>query len=48
MRVNGIILALAAIADISTAQYDYGEGYEYEQDNLYQDYAMKQDRVGGG
>ena len=48
MRVNGIILALAAIADTSTAQYDYGEGYEYEQDNLYQDYAMKQDRVGGG
>lgn len=44
---NAIILALAAIANRSIAQnYDYND--YGEQDNLYQDYAMKQEGGGGG
>ena len=52
MRVAFILLAIAAasVADLSTAQeyQDYADGYE--QDNLYQDYAARQQgkEVGGG
>jgi hypothetical protein len=51
MRVAFILIAIAAtVANLSTAQdyQDYADGYE--QDNLYQDYAAKQQgkEVGGG
>ena len=53
MKVNTIILAITLAANRCTAQdydyQDYGDGDGYEQDNLYQDYAMKQDdKTGGG
>lgn len=52
MRVSSILVAVAAatVANISSAQdyQDYADGYE--QDNLYQDYAARQQgkEVGGG
>mmetsp|Transcript_38513 Transcript_38513/g.92793 ORF Transcript_38513/g.92793 Transcript_38513/m.92793 type:complete len:255 (-) Transcript_38513:149-913(-) len=50
MRTNALILALVAIVNRSEAQdydyQDYGDGYE--QDNLYQDYAMRQEDKGDG
>jgi hypothetical protein len=52
MRVVSILVAIAAasVAYLSTAQdyQDYADGYE--QDNLYQDYAARQQgkEVGGG
>ena len=49
MKSNIIILSLAAIANRSTAQdYDNYQDYSQDNDNLYSDYAMKQDRQGGG
>mmetsp|Transcript_22157 Transcript_22157/g.48179 ORF Transcript_22157/g.48179 Transcript_22157/m.48179 type:complete len:256 (-) Transcript_22157:95-862(-) len=50
MRINTLILAIVAIANRSTAQdYDYQDfGDGYEQDNLYEDYAMKQQDKGDG
>ncbi|KAL7440957.1 hypothetical protein ACHAXH_005999 [Discostella pseudostelligera] len=50
MRANILLLALVAIANRSIAQeyeyQDYADGYE--EDNLYQDYAMKHQEMGGG
>ena len=50
MRANTILLALVAIVNRSIAQdyeyQDYADGYE--EDNLYQDYAMKHQDMGGG
>lgn len=49
MRAIFVLLAIAAVAIRSTAQdyQDYADGYE--QDNLYQDYAAKQQvKEGGG
>ena len=48
MKVRALILTVAAIANSAFAQdyQDYADGYE--QDNLYQDYAMKQQEKGGG
>ncbi|KAL7528497.1 hypothetical protein ACHAXR_002477 [Thalassiosira sp. AJA248-18] len=50
MRVNTLILALVATANRCIAQdyeyQDYADGYE--QDNLYEDYAMRQEEKGGG
>jgi hypothetical protein len=50
MRANILLLALVAIANRSIAQeyeyQDYDDGYE--EDNLYQDYAMKHQEMGGG
>ncbi|KAL3759398.1 hypothetical protein ACHAWU_000697 [Discostella pseudostelligera] len=51
MRVEFILVAVAAtVANLSSAQdyQDYADGYE--QDNLYQDYAARQQgkEVGGG
>jgi hypothetical protein len=50
MKVITLFFSIAAIcADVSTAQdyQDYADGYE--QDNLYQDYAMRQqEKVEGG
>ena len=48
MKVRALILSVAAIANSAIAQdyQDYADGYE--QDNLYQDYAMKQQEKGGG
>ncbi len=48
MRTNTLILAIAVIVDRAIAQdYDYQDYAEgYEEDNLYQDYAMKRDDVG--
>ena len=49
MKSNIIILSLAAIANTSTAQdYDNYQDYSQDNDNLYSDYALKQDRQGGG
>ena len=53
MRANVFILAIVAIVQRSIAQdYDYGDYQDYadgyEQDNLYEDYAMKQEDKGGG
>jgi len=52
MRVIKLVLALVAIANRSIAQdYDYQDYADgYEQDNLYQDYAVRQQEkdVGGG
>ena len=57
MKIGALILALATIVDRSIAQdYDYQDGYQdyqdyadgYEQDSLYQDYAMKQQEKGDG
>lgn len=52
MRVHTIILALGALADGATAQeYDYGEyqdyGDGYEQDNVYENFAVEQEEKGG-
>ena len=52
MRIVSILVAIAAasVANLSTAQdyQEYADGYE--QDNLYQDYAARQQgkEVGGG
>ena len=50
MKVIALFFSIAAIyANVSTAQdyQDYADGYE--QDNLYQDYAMRQqEKVEGG
>merc|ERR1711982_196675 len=52
MRVLALLVAVLALVDTCYAQeyQDYADGYE--QDNLYQDYAMKQqtkaDGGGGG
>lgn len=48
MRAIFILFVVAVIAITSTAQdyQDYADGYE--QDNLYQDYAMKQQEKGQG
>ena len=50
MKVTFVFFSIAAIcADVSAAQdyQDYADGYE--QDNLYQDYAMRQqEKVEGG
>jgi len=48
MKVRALILTVAAIANSAIAQdyQDYADGYE--QDNLYQDYANKQQEQGGG
>lgn len=48
MKIRALILTFAAIANSAIAQdyQDYADGYE--QDNLYQDYAMKQQEKGGG
>mmetsp|Transcript_19345 Transcript_19345/g.33190 ORF Transcript_19345/g.33190 Transcript_19345/m.33190 type:complete len:122 (-) Transcript_19345:228-593(-) len=49
MRIILLLLAIVAVAITSTAQdyQDYADGYE--QDNLYQDYAAKQqEKVDGG
>ena len=50
MRANTVLLALVAITNRSLAQeyeyQDYADGYE--EDNLYQDYAMKHQETGGG
>lgn len=48
MKIRALILTVAAIANSAVAQdyQDYADGYE--QDNLYQDYAMKQQEKGGG
>ena len=50
MRVNTLILTIVTIVNRCTAQdYDYQDYADgYEQDNLYQDYAMKQDKGDGG
>lgn len=50
MKVGSVILALVALIDSSLAQdYDYQEYADgYEQDNLYQDYAMKHQDQGAG
>ena len=50
MRANTLLIALVAIANRSIAQeyeyQDYADGYE--EDNLYQDYAMKHQEMGVG
>lgn len=54
MKVLSLLMSVAAVASSSTAQEqypdyaDYADGYE--QDDLYQNYAMKQQEkaVGGG
>ena len=49
MRVIFLLLAIVAVAIRSTAQdyQDYADGYE--QDNLYENYATKQqEKVDGG
>mmetsp|Transcript_2494 Transcript_2494/g.3535 ORF Transcript_2494/g.3535 Transcript_2494/m.3535 type:complete len:121 (-) Transcript_2494:52-414(-) len=48
MKIRALILSVAAIANSAIAQdyQDYADGYE--QDNLYQDYATKQQEKGGG
>ena len=52
MRTNTLLLALVAIVNRSIAQ-DYDVDYQnyadgYEQDSLYEDYAMQQGDKGGG
>ena len=50
MKLANLVFSIAAICSkVSTAQdyQDYADGYE--QDNLYQDYAMRQqEKVEGG
>lgn len=48
MNIRALILTVAAIANSAVAQdyQDYADGHE--QDNLYQDYATKQQEKGGG
>lgn len=56
MRINTLILATVAIAHTCIAQDydyqdygDYGDGGEgYEQDSLYEEFAVKQQEKGGG
>mmetsp|Transcript_19591 Transcript_19591/g.35567 ORF Transcript_19591/g.35567 Transcript_19591/m.35567 type:complete len:254 (-) Transcript_19591:171-932(-) len=50
MRVSALILTLVAVVNRSIAQdYDYQDYADgYEQDNLYQDYAVRQQEKDGG
>lgn len=49
MKVTALLLSIVAVA---SAQEQYGADYQdyadgYEQDNLYENYAMKQQEKGG-
>ena len=53
MRIKALLVSIAAVGNSSKAQEQYPDYQDsadgYEQDNLYQDYAMKQQgRAGGG